>query len=497
MIGSMHAESCLTALSQPNIMKCRCCNKLDLVFDRGPVIPYPPPCDNLLLSQTIPSPLDQNDVKHSISDIVGRLSRLEKHTEQLDALARELEAAQRRCAEEHGILEEALLEYQSVVTPIRMIPDDVLSEIFVAQGADRLAYSSKSPLVLAGVCRRWRSVCLSMPCLWTHFHATSRSGRAEDTQDKANLMRIFTNRSGACPMQVTLDMDIASSDGWGKEEEKTMLVNEIIKSAGRWQALEICFSGGSFWQLQRVLDASQLQLFKTLEILRIVANQDNVEPLSIFACAPRLKRVTFNGPSFPGLKLPWGQIENLTSKVDATSSSMQFLVATLAQCPNLVHGYFGLRNGGEYDDDDDQVSSHLAPVRINLQSCIIEVPGRRMFQEFFDGLDLPSLSVLHIYSRSYVDVWSQPSFSHFMQRSCCTLKRLTLEIKRFPTSDLLEVLTVFQIWRSLSFTPDLPVHGHLVHWTTMSSSDSRIPLVLGRVPQVLSCSFPTYGRSKS
>lgn len=52
-------------------------------------------------------------------DIAGRLARLESYAEQLGALAQELEVAQPCCAEEHGILENALVEYQSVVILIR------------------------------------------------------------------------------------------------------------------------------------------------------------------------------------------------------------------------------------------------------------------------------------------------------------------------------------------------------------------------------------------
>ncbi|KZP19282.1 hypothetical protein FIBSPDRAFT_714951, partial [Athelia psychrophila] len=66
-------------------------------------------------------------------------------------------------------LSKALLEYQSVVTPIRMIPDDVLSEIFLAQVVDSPDYmfnKAPAPVVLAGVCRRWRSVCLATPRIW-------------------------------------------------------------------------------------------------------------------------------------------------------------------------------------------------------------------------------------------------------------------------------------------------------------------------------------------
>ncbi|KZP14039.1 hypothetical protein FIBSPDRAFT_117776 [Athelia psychrophila] len=408
-------------------MKCRCCHKLDLVFDHGPVIPYRLPCDNLLLSHTIPTPRDQSEVKHSIADIVGRLSRLENYTKQLGALARELEAAQRRCAEERSILDKALLEYQSVVTPIRMIPDDVLREIFTA--------IPFWPFRLTGVCRRWRAVAISTPRLWTHF---TKSGSRDKVEDKANLMRIIANRSGVCPMQVRLKMHIASPEGWGEEEEKMMLATAIASSAGRWQTLELECSRGCLVKLQRVLHANHSQLFETLESLCMVMEDGNAEPLSIFACAPRLKRVTFRGPSTLGLELPWGQLENLTLVIGP--SSMQFLKATLAQCHNLVHGDFYLHNGDTYHDSEAQASSNLAPVRNNMQSCKFDVQTQAIFQVFFDGLELPALSDLHIDANLGHGIWSPTSFSRFLHRSNCTLQKLMLELGELSAPALLQLL---------------------------------------------------------
>ncbi|KZP05130.1 hypothetical protein FIBSPDRAFT_940647 [Athelia psychrophila] len=420
-----------TALLLPfsHPMKCGHCNKLDLVFDHGPVIPYPPPCENLLLSHTVPSPLDQNDIKLFIADIIGRLSRLEKYTKRLGALARELEVAKRRCAEERSILDKALLEYQSVVTPIRMIPDDVLREIFTAVPF--------WPFHLAGVCRRWRAVAISTPRLWTHLTKIGSPDRS-DLVEKANLMRIVANRSGVCPMQIRLKMHIASPEGWGEEEEKMMLVTAIANSAGRWQTLELGCSRGCLVKLQRVLHANHSQLFETLQSLCIVVDDSNAEPLSIFACAPRLKRVTFSGPSALGLELPWGQIENLTLVI--SPSSMRFLVATLAQCHNLVHGDFYFHNGYAYHDSEVHPSNNLVPVRNNMQSCKFGVHAQGIFQAFFDGLELPSLSTLHIDADRGRGIWSHSSFSRFLHRSNCTLQKLTLELAELSTPALLQLL---------------------------------------------------------
>ena len=67
----------------------------------------------------------------------------------------------------------ALEEYLIITSPIRRLPDDILSEIFyqcIHSHRNPLMSASEAPVLLTQICSRWRSVALSSPELWARLH---------------------------------------------------------------------------------------------------------------------------------------------------------------------------------------------------------------------------------------------------------------------------------------------------------------------------------------
>ncbi|KII91813.1 hypothetical protein PLICRDRAFT_76753, partial [Plicaturopsis crispa FD-325 SS-3] len=63
--------------------------------------------------------------------------------------------------------QKALESYNAVLSPFRRLPTELLVEVFVYCLPENDAPTRRcAPLLLMGVCKRWRSVALSTPRLW-------------------------------------------------------------------------------------------------------------------------------------------------------------------------------------------------------------------------------------------------------------------------------------------------------------------------------------------
>ncbi|KAJ7262985.1 hypothetical protein C8J57DRAFT_1133739, partial [Mycena rebaudengoi] len=89
----------------------------------------------------------------------------------------ELRAQLERILEEEAALHAKrqliLRQLDAVVYPVLTLPSDITAEIFMHYVDDPIiendrhgALNSYSPLLLASVCKAWRSVALSFPRLW-------------------------------------------------------------------------------------------------------------------------------------------------------------------------------------------------------------------------------------------------------------------------------------------------------------------------------------------
>ncbi|KAF7300780.1 F-box domain-containing protein [Mycena kentingensis (nom. inval.)] len=131
-----------------------------------------------------------SELRAQISKLTDAISVLENRAAVFRAKKQELEAAL------------AKISY-----PILSIPPEITSEIFVC-GTSSLDKFDNWPLVVAGVCRQWRQIALSTPSLWNNFvHIL-----ADSATDPGNLLKTWIARSGALPLNVSLQCSISAQD---------------------------------------------------------------------------------------------------------------------------------------------------------------------------------------------------------------------------------------------------------------------------------------------
>ncbi|KZP22093.1 hypothetical protein FIBSPDRAFT_687916, partial [Athelia psychrophila] len=96
-----------------------------------------------------------NVIASSISSALRDVSQLDQDILRLENTLHEL----RRKRDE---MKSFTLAHKTLVSPIRRVPPEIITEVFLHSADGNLG----SPLLLASICSRWRSIALSSPQLW-------------------------------------------------------------------------------------------------------------------------------------------------------------------------------------------------------------------------------------------------------------------------------------------------------------------------------------------
>ncbi|KAJ7196787.1 hypothetical protein GGX14DRAFT_574602 [Mycena pura] len=126
------------------------------------------PCPELLITNSVPSDFQANEIHKLILDTDAELSALGDEITQVQCVLDRLEL--RRAG-----LSDFVKSHRPVVSVVRRLPTDILGEIFshFVEANDQdympsLAGSPRRLRHLVGVCDRWRKIALASPLLWRH-----------------------------------------------------------------------------------------------------------------------------------------------------------------------------------------------------------------------------------------------------------------------------------------------------------------------------------------
>ncbi|KAJ7276743.1 hypothetical protein C8J57DRAFT_1583987, partial [Mycena rebaudengoi] len=104
-----------------------------------------------------------------------------------------------------GELLQSLERYQTILSPIRRLPPEILGEIFtfhfICGSSTSYPSSKRAPWLLAQVCSHWRSVALGTPRMWSMIFAhLDFVGEGSAVL----LWKLWLERSGTVPLSVKL-----------------------------------------------------------------------------------------------------------------------------------------------------------------------------------------------------------------------------------------------------------------------------------------------------
>lgn len=347
-----------------------------------------------------------------------------------------------------GQLKRRMEGYQSLVSPIRRLPTEVLTNIFFrCCGNNELTHSAGEPwltsaLSLGMVCAYWREIMLSTPQLWSvisitaHFHPYT-------TRPRIELLDLYLERSRQLPL--TLVIDDGPEGGLPDE-----VIDRLVHHSHRWRDVEASLG---LEHKSLVPLANKLPL---LEKLSIGGCDEFDADYDVFQSLPALHTLALGGEGPNALRFPWGQIKHLRRE----SCTVSQFTGALDRCRNVVTAEL-LRFTEEFDEG----ISRGATSELHTLSLQMDRDAWFGISTLFDVLTLPamaSLSISHVYPSIIPHglAWPADAFTSFVSRSSCPLTSLSL--KRMPLSEiqLLDVLRSLPLLTNLTIqdTPplDLP-----------------------------------------
>jgi F-box-like len=297
----------------------------------------------------------------TISSVRAGFSRLESEITRLSAVLDGLTA-------KHDAFQIYTHSLVALVAPIRRLPPEVLSEIFLHYNDENNISDLRlnmAPLLLGGVCSRWRTVALSTPRLWTSFSLTIRP---KYLKSNVMLAETWLARAGTCPLTIRLP-----SHGSFKNSMKP-LMKVFLLHCEQWYDIDLSVPLPVLCSL-----APAKNRLPSLQRLHLHSESEKI--LDIFEFAPRLRWLClpFLNPSM--VKIPWNQIEYLdmgTREVD--------------RCLDLLHTTPNLEKCLVRITSSEPCQSHSSVQLLRLRSMTI---GRNSTY-LLDSLLLPKLHEISI-----------------------------------------------------------------------------------------------------
>ncbi|KAF8882555.1 hypothetical protein BD779DRAFT_919240 [Infundibulicybe gibba] len=389
---------------------CRCPSCLALPVD-PPAIPFkselPLPPAELMTTNRAPT---DSEVAHS-RDII-------RSAEKLISLAQKtIRNFEKRKAEALGLIS----THKAAISPMRSFPPELLAEVFAALVTMAKIYwdlRSQPPLMLMGVCSRWRKIVLDTPRLWIKIF-----GLPSMPVDP------WIIRSKELPLYVELNSSFPS------------ILEALVPHSYRWEHVGFSLEAGLPSVLARV--KTRLHLLKRLNIFFGPATTGTVDFCEV---APQLTEVSLIGIYQPVIiQLPWEQLEVCT----LDNSGLALYILQHAKNLQICH-----LDMSELFPPGPWLSTPRDPHSYNprLDTLVVRWSLLDLSTDiFFSSITLPSLQTLEVdfdstnFHHHVVDdppELTRSTMSGFFKRSSKHLSTLNLTNIPFSSSILIECLAL-------------------------------------------------------
>ena len=306
--------------------------------------------------------------------------------------------------------------HQSLLSCIRRIPQEILSDIFV-RCLPLETYiepdAKTAPLVLMGVCREWRRVALKTPKLWCSLLI-----RHQGKQQHMDLNHHWLARAKGCPLSVSI--------GTRMPKIPLQLMSLLLPYTNRTTRLHIISE--SPITLQVLLGDVPMLEHLTVEGTRIWGSKIAIAQPEPRLCSLSINRVTLDSYTvLSAFDLAWAHLKQLHVQLgsnpepeQARDTDNRIVLTLLEHCPHLEDFAFS-----PVFIDIPQTDITPAITHAHLRSLNVGV--LRGVDYFLDALTLPALRHLQI-----CDLQNAPStrrrnkFRTFVVRSQCALETLKI-----------------------------------------------------------------------
>ncbi|KAK7040515.1 hypothetical protein R3P38DRAFT_2694046, partial [Favolaschia claudopus] len=324
----------------------------------------------------------------------------------MDEQIQEIEISLRHLREKRDALKGNIDAHKALVSPMRLAPDDILREIFIAclpSATNALMDPKEAPLLFGRICRHWRDIALSTPMLWASIHVPLTPRAGMDISVTIGVLQRWLKLSGGCPLAISLySQDVYDSSLYDPHH----IVSMVLDVSSRLRRLSLRGPFDIFLPLLS-LGPDSLPCLRRLEL------SDSSHPdTQLFKDHPEAMNI-IQLPSLTGLSmlsagmdcdllsLRWSQLtsltlfqHNYTSPEEPASGHLDCNKALeiLRRCPNLRRCSLTIT---ELDLNHCALSSN--PVHISLPFLeSLTLAGDFLLSSWISKLSLPELSYLCI-----------------------------------------------------------------------------------------------------
>ncbi|KAJ7597760.1 hypothetical protein C8J56DRAFT_920886 [Mycena floridula] len=184
----------------------------------------------------------------------------------------------------------------SILSPIRRLPPEMLQEIFMhcLPGSSTTSVTSReAPLLLGRVCKTWREISISTPTLWSDIKISlpkdSCQREAEQTRD---IVEQWIGRSGSTPLSISLASSAQISTS--SQHAIELILDLLVQSSARWRILDIRLPSTSLVALESVC-RNQVPLLERLRIMSADSDPPNLAPVPFLDLLHAPKLVHYAG----------------------------------------------------------------------------------------------------------------------------------------------------------------------------------------------------------
>ncbi|KAJ6561729.1 hypothetical protein B0H19DRAFT_1142455 [Mycena capillaripes] len=405
------------------------------------------PFKDILHTNAVPSNAECQRIHELLLDPREEAAALTVEIERLQALISQL-------TQKRAHLNEFIDAHTALMSPVRRLPADVVLEVFTVclpAGRNSIMSGEEAPLLLCHICREWRHLALSTPCLWASLHIVAPPNVSK-TDRLIEAVNTWLSRSGVLPLSISL---VRAPDR-DPEADFSMLVAALVQYSSRWKRMRLRLDPDCSFKQLKTLSPADVPMLESIDIDGYPMEQEDGQSALSFLGSLSLHSVTLRHmTTIIILPLPWNQLRHLSL---AQNPAAWFTAAEgielLQRCPNLETCTLPLWTGQEI------VPPTTLTCRMEQMRQLSVVDGWEATTDFFQNIDLPSLRSLE-YSATSVD---GSFFIPVTSRN--HLQSLSFRMDRVMSETIIECLRLVPALRELVICDDF--------FTVNDSPDSSV-----------------------
>ena len=360
---------------------------------------------------------------HAISEILcERQAQLRDVAAELafvESVMKRVHDIHQQFLDKHDQILASMRAHQGLVSCIRRLPPEILSEIFVRCLPSETYIrpgASTAPLLLVGVCSGWRKVALGTPRLWCSLSVRARPG---GQKHGLSFFDQWLSRASGFPLSLAVDMYVPPLQNLVWRDEVTHLLQPYTSLTTRFH---LTLSGATVPDLL-------LKDMPMLEHLTLRGDLDGVPKIAIVQPEPRLRSLSLDGVIFRAGVLSvfglWTALTRLRVKLGSDDSPGRgidgpVVLTLLALCPHLQDFAFSVVRISPRD-----VARYATRALTHSHLHSLDVAVKQRVGCLLNALTLPALRHLRIVQPLILpNAWEQNEFKAFVARSQCPLKTL-------------------------------------------------------------------------